>query len=184
MRLLFAAALLVATPSFAGLSSRPAADETTSAAPMEGLYTGIGAGGALIILDAGNGFGYDVEGRLGYSFNPGLQIYLSGAIDGATINTAPFRSEIIAAFVQYHLYARPRLGVYARAGVGVALSSSFGQSAVGLATAGGLGVEIGLGNGLFLTPELFYKNANLSLNNGGGSTTEQLVGLQLALTFY
>ena len=185
MKPLFAAALLLATPAFAaGLASRPAADETTQSAPMEGLYAGAGGGGALIILDGGNGFGYDVEGRLGYSFNPGLQLYLSGAIDGATILGASFRSEIIAAFVQYHLYARPGLGVYARAGIGVALSSSFVQSAVGLATSGGLGVEIGLGNGLFLTPELFYKNANLSLNNGGGSTTMQVLGLQLALIFY
>ena len=164
MKLLFAAALLLASPSFAGLASRPATDETTRDAPMEGLYAGAGGGGALIILDGGNGFGYDVEGRLGYSFNPGLQLYLSGAIDGATITGTAFRSEIIAAFVQYHLYARPRIGVYVRAGIGAALSgtvptsSGFNGSAVGLATAGGLGVEIGLGHGLFLTPELFYKN--------------------------
>ena len=45
-------------------------------------------------------------------------------------------------------------------------------------------IEVGSGNGLFLTTELFYKNANLSLNNGGGSTTVQVLGLQLALIFY
>lgn len=190
MKSMVAAALLLSTPAFAGLSSRPAADESPAGAPMEGLYAGISAGGALIILDFGNTFGYDFEGRLGYSFNPGLQIFLSGAVDGGTIIGSPFRSEIIAAFVQYHLYARPRLGVYARAGIGAALSSTvptssgFNGSAVGLATAGGLGVEIAIGPGLFLTPELFYKNASLSLNNGGGSTTEQVLGLQLALIFY
>jgi hypothetical protein len=55
---------------------------------------------------------------------------------------------------------------------------------VGLGEAGGLGVEIGLAPWLFLTPELFYKNINLSISNGGGSTVEQVVGLQLSITFY
>jgi hypothetical protein len=186
MRSIFAAVFLFAAPSLASLASRPA-DEITSSTPMEGLYAGLAGGGALIIIDTGNAFGYDVEGRLGYSFNPGLQVYLSGSVDGAPIRGPvgnSFRSEIVAAFVQYHLYARPSVGVYARAGIGVALSSSYAQSAVGLAASGGLGIEIGFSPHLFLAPEVFYKNANLSLSNGGGTVAEQVVGLQLGLIFY
>ena len=121
MRSIFvmAAVLLFAAPSFAGLASRSASDDETRSAPMEGLYAGIGGGGQLTILDAGNGFGYDVEARLGYSFNPGLQLYLTGSVDGATITGASFRSEMIGVCVQYHLYARPGLGVYGRAGIGL-----------------------------------------------------------------
>jgi hypothetical protein len=183
MRSIFAAIFLFAAPSFASLASRPV-DESAGSTPMEGIYAGLAGGGALIIIDRGNALGYDVEGRLGYSFNPGLQLYLSGSADGATILGSPFRSEIVAVFVQYHLYARPTVGVYARAGIGVALSSSFVQSAVGLAASGGLGLEIGFAPHLFLAPEVFYKNANLSLSNGGGSVAEQVVGLQLGLIFY
>ena len=185
MRTLFAALLLTAAPSLAaGLASRPA-DDYDRPNSMEGIYAAIGAGGALIIIDSGNAFGYDAEARLGYSFNPGLQVYLSGAVDGATISGFSFRSEVIAAFVQYHLYSRPSVGVYARAGIGAALSGSFGTSnAVGLAESGGLGVEIAISPGIFVAPELFYKNANLSFSNGAGSTAEQVLGLQLALIYY
>jgi hypothetical protein len=185
MRPIFAAVLLFAAPSFAGLASRPAYSEDNQSKSMEGLYAALGGGGALVILAAGNGFGYDVEARLGYSFNPGLQLYLSGSVDGATITGTNFRSELIAVFVQYHLYSKPSVGVFARAGIGIGISGSFAAgNAVGLGEAGGLGVEIGLTPGLFLTPELFYKNINLSLSNGGGSTVEQVVGLQLSLMYY
>jgi hypothetical protein len=186
MRPIFAAVLLFAAPSFGGLASRPAySEDNQSAKSMEGLYAALGGGGALVIIDAGNGFGYDAEARLGYSFNPGLQLYLSGSVDGATITGKSFRSELIAVFVQYHLYSKPSVGVFARAGIGIGISDSFvAGNAVGLGEAGGLGVEIGLAPWLFLTPELFYKNINLSISNGGGSTVEQVVGLQLSITFY
>jgi hypothetical protein len=185
MRLAFLAALLVATPSLAArLASRPADDSWDESKPMEGIYAAIAGGGGLVILNEGNGLGYDAEARLGYSFNPGLQIYLSGAVDGATIIGSSFRAETIAAFLQYHLYRGRSVGVYARAGIGVALSSSFVQSAVGLAEGGGLGVEIGLSPNVFIAPELFYKTSQLSLSNGAGSDTMQAVGLQLALIYY
>jgi hypothetical protein len=184
MHKLLLALTLISAPSFAQrLASRPADDSGTST-PMQGIYAAIGGGGGLVVLDEGNALGYDVEGRLGWSFNPGLQIYLSGAVDGATINGATFRSEIIAAFVQYHLYRGPSVGVYARAGIGVGISSSFVNSAVGLAEGGGLGIEIALSPGLFIAPEIFYKTSQLSISNGGGTDTEQAVGLQLAVIYY
>ena len=185
MRTLFVAVLLLSAPSFAArLASRPADDYEDRSTPMQGLYAAIGGGGALVILDEGNAFGYDAEARLGYSFNPGLQIYLGGSVDGATINGSSFRSEMIAAFVQYHLYRNRSVGVYARAGIGIGLSSSRFDSAVGLAEGGGLGVEIALSPGLFIAPELFYKSASLSVSNGLGTYGEQVVGLQLALIYY
>src|SRR5260370_42020516 len=92
-----------------------------------------------------------------------------------------FRSEIVAVFVQYHLYARRSVGVYARDGIGVALSSSYAQSAVGLAASGGLGIEIGFSPHLFVAPALFYNNANLSLANGGGTGREPEVASPLRL---
>jgi hypothetical protein len=190
MRKLALALLVCVGPSFgAGLASRPA-DDTAQAesSKLEGFYAALGGGGALVIVSDSNGFGYDAELRLGYSFNPGLQIFLSAALDGATVKVAgadfAFRSELFAAFVQYHFFHSGNVGVYGRAGIGVGLSGSFGPSnAVGLAEAGGLGVEIRLAPGLFLAPELFYKTANLSIS-GAGSTTEQVVGLQLALIYY
>ncbi|MCA1826270.1 MAG: hypothetical protein ABR567_20285 [Myxococcales bacterium] len=185
MRELFVPFLLISAPSFAArLASSPAGDYDNASTPMQGLYAAIGGGGGLVVLDEGNALGYDVEGRLGYSFNPGLQLYLAGSVDGATITGTSFRSEMIAAFVQYHLYWGRSVGVYARAGIGVALSSSFVSSAVGLAEGGGLGVEIALSPGLFIAPELFYKTSQLSVSNGGGTDNEQVVGLQLAVIYY
>ncbi len=134
-------------------------------------YAGLGVGGARLIFDFGNLLGYTVEGRLGYSFNPVLQLYLSGSIDGE-LPPIGFRSELIAVFVQYHLYSEPSLGVVARAGIGVALSSSFSTgNNMGPGAAGGLGLEIGLSPGLFLTPELFYKYQSLSPTNGTSAAT-------------
>lgn len=182
---LFVALVLISAPSFAQrLASRPADDSIGSTTPMQGLYAAIGGGGSLVILDSGNAFGYEGEARLGYSFNPGLQIYLGGTVDGATISGSAFRYEVIAAYVQYHLYSNRSVGVYARAGIGVGISSSILDSALGLAEGGGLGVEIALSPTLFLAPELFYRTANLSISNGGGSYTAQSVGLQLALIYY
>ena len=183
MRAIFVAVILFAAPAFASLASRSASDDETRSAPMQGFYAGIGGGGVLVILDSGNGFGYDVEARIGYSFNPGLQLYLSGSLDSATVTGATYRSELIGVVVQYHLFARPGLGVYGRAGVGLALSSYI-NDAVGLSGLGGIGVEIGLSPGLFLTPELFYKNENLSYSNGGGTYGVSVIGLQLALIYY
>jgi hypothetical protein len=189
MRAIFAAVLLVATPTFAGgWASRPAGEDTSQAGgAREGLFAGVGGGGALILLDngSGNSFGFDVEGRLGYSFNPGLQLYLSGALDSASFNSGTYRAELIGVYVQYHLISRPAVGVYARGGVGVALTSSVGpSSALGLAYAGGLGVEIAIGPGLFIAPEFFYKNSSMSISNGGGSVGEQIAGLELSLIYY
>src|SRR3954471_13625944 len=87
-----AAGLLLAGPSFAGLASRSVSDDEITGTAMQGLYAGLGGGAQLTILDGGgNGFGYDVEGRIGYSFNPGLQLYLSGAMDGSSISDISIR---------------------------------------------------------------------------------------------
>jgi len=182
-KILAAVLLLLAPACAAGLASRPAG-EFESGSYMEGVYAALGGGGAFVINDAGNGFGYDAEGRLGYSFNPGMQIYLAGATDAATVANSSFRANQVAAIVQYHLYAKRSVGVYGRAGIGVGFSGDVrpNQTAVGLAATGGLGVEIGLTPNVFLAPEFFYRNSTLSVT--GGSIAVQVIGLQLALIYY
>src|SRR4051812_9056667 len=128
--------------------SRPYEDDW-GRRPLEGVYAGIAGGGLLLVVPGSDfetgdsAFGYDGEIRFGYSFGVPLQIYLSGSIDGATFgggfNSASLRTEMIAAFLQYHLYARPQLMVYVRGGLGVGLSSDVtfdGRSAAGFAGAG------------------------------------------------
>ena len=113
-----------------------------------------------------------------------LQLYLSGSVDGGTFSTGHFRSEQVLAFVQYHLLVKPAGMVYGRAGIGVGLSNDVtpGATAAGLAAGGGLGVEIAVAPNLFLAPELFYRNANLSAR--GVSERLQTIGLELSLVYY
>src|SRR5471032_1993950 len=167
MRFKIALALLVvAGPVLAQRYSRPIYDQWEPR-PLEGIYAGIAGGGQLMFLPGADGFGsenaggYDGELRLGYSFGVPFQLYVSGAIDGASFQDINLRTEMFALFIQYHLYARPRMMVYVRAGLGIGLSSdvtSDGSNAAGLAGAGGIGMEFRLSPGLFLAPEIFYKH--------------------------
>jgi hypothetical protein len=188
MRILLALALASA-PAFAQ-RYRGGSMNDDGGLGMEGVYAGIGGGaGFNLVSDFDNGFGYDGELRFGYSFNPALQLYLTGQIDGATIQSLSYRMETVGVSIQYHLFARRGLGVYGRATIGVALSSSFNPdptsgSAAGLCEGGGLGMEIGVSPGLFVAPELFYKNTTLNIPNGGGSVGIQVVGLSLSLIYY
>lgn len=180
---LLAALLLAAAPAFA--SQLASSDEWSSQqSSLEGFYAGIGGGGNLLIVPGENAFGYDAELRLGYSFNPLLQIYLSGSVDGARLSGRTFRSGQIAAFVQYHLLVKPAVMVYGRGGIGVGLSRDVvpDSTAAGLAEAGGLGVEIRVAPNLFLGPELFYRHASLSTQ--GIDQQVHTIGLQLALAYY
>ena len=176
-----AAALLASTPALsAGLASS-SAEETSS---LEGLYAGIAGGGGWLIVPSDNILAWDVELRVGYSFGTPLQIYLSGAVDGGSRSGATFRTEQIVAFLQYHLVVRPAAMVYARAGIGVGLSGDVvpDRTAVGLAAAGGVGIELRFLPNLFLAPELYYRNTDLSAS--GTSMRVQTVGLQLGLIYY
>ena len=185
--------LLAAAPALAQRfePSRPYEEDGWGRRPLEGIYLGIAGGGQLMIVpssdfDTGDAaFGYDGELRLGYSVGVPLQIYLSGSIDGSTFgagfNQATLRTEMIAVFLQTHLYARPQLMVYARGGIGVGLSADVtvdGTSTAGFAAAGGLGFEIRLQPGLYLAPEVFYKNMDLS------GLDVSMIGLQLGLVYY
>jgi len=180
---LLAALLLAAAPALS--AQGPSTEEWSSLqSNLEGLYAGIGGGGNLLIIPGDNAFGYDAELRLGYSFNPVLQIYVSGSADGARFSGRTFRSGQIVAFVQYHLLVKPAVMVYGRGGIGVGLSRDVvpDSTAVGLAEAGGLGVEIRVAPNLFLGPELFYRNASLSTQ--GIDQQLHTIGLQLALVYY
>jgi hypothetical protein len=182
------ALLFIATPALAQGYSRPY--EEWERAPLEGIYAGISGGGQLMIADGSNAFGYSGELRLGYSFDPRLAVYVSGSVDGASFVGANLRVETIALVLQYHLYARPQMMVYARGGLGVGLSSDLAfdvntgasVTSAGLAAVGGFGVEIRVAPGLYLAPELFYRNMNLS---GGGVTDDiQIIGMSLGLIYY
>ena len=83
-----------------------------------------------------------------------------------------------------HLLVKPAVMVYGRAGIGASLSNDVtpGATAAGLAAGGGLGVEIAVAPNLFLAPELFYRNANLSAR--GVSERLQTIGLELSLVYY
>jgi hypothetical protein len=165
---LFAAVLLAAAPD----------------SSLEGLYAAIGGGGSVLIVPGDNTFGYNAELRLGYSFNPMLQVYLSGNVDGGTFSTGSFRAGEILAFVQYHLLVKTAMMLYGRAGIGVGLSRDVAPdaTAAGFAAGAGLGVEIAVAPNLFLAPEVFYRNTNLSAR--GVSERLQTIGLELSLVYY
>ena len=187
MRIALAIALASSSALAAGLSSRPVSDYD---APdrVEGLYAAVSGGGQLMIFGGDNGFGYDVEGRLGYAFNPMLTLYLSGALDSASFSTLAgdisFKTEQVALYLQYHLLVKQQVMVYARAGIGIGLSGDYVQNstAAGLAEAGGIGVEIKVAPGVWLAPELFYRGATLSAQ--GSSDSYQVIGLQLGVVYY
>lgn len=171
------AALLAAAPA-------RAAGADDGASRLQGLYGALGGGGARLVLSDDSTFGYDAEARLGYSFSPMLQIYLSGALDGGSFSGISFKAYQVDAFVQYHLLVRPAFMVYARGGVGLGLSGDVftTATAAGFAFAAGVGTEIRLAPDVFLAPELFYRNADLSTH--GIDEHFQVLGLQLGLVYY
>jgi hypothetical protein len=174
--LLLCASLLAAPAMAAGISDDSAA--------VVGIYGALGGGGGLLSLSGDTAAGYDAEARLGYSFSPMLQIYLSGALDGASFSGNSFKAYQVDAFVQYHFVVRPAFMIYARGGAGIGLSGDVftTATATGFAFAAGVGTEVRLAPDIFIAPELFYRNADLSTN--GIDERFQVVGLQLALVYY
>ena len=184
-RVLLAALLLATGPALsAGLASRPADTWDPQQPGLEGLYAALGGGGGMLLEPGDNAFGYDGEVRLGYSFNPKLQLYLSGAMDVASFSGKTIHTEQIAAFVQYHLVVTRAVMVYGRAGFGVGLSTDVfpGMTAAGLGEAAGIGMELRVAPNLYVAPEIFYRNTNLSA--GGSNTRIQVVGLQFSVVYY
>jgi len=161
-----------------------AADIPDDSAALQGIYGALGGGGGLLSLSGNTVAGYDAEARLGYSFSPMLQVYLSGALDGGSFSGNSFKAYQVDAFVQYHFVVRPAFMIYVRGGAGVGLSGDVFTSATaaGFAFAAGLGTEVRLAPDIFIAPELFYRNADLSTN--GIDERFQVVGLQLALVYY
>jgi hypothetical protein len=172
------AALLAAAPAVAQ------SEEWDPQSSLRGLYAAIGGGGSWMFVPGDDDIGYDVELRLGYSFSPALQAYVSGALDGAAFSGATFRSEQIAAFIQYHFLVRQAWMLYGRLGIGVGLSGDLAPdaTATGFAEAAGFGVEIRIAPNLLLAPEVLYRNTKLSVDQTDRRV--QTVALQLNLVYY
>jgi len=175
IRSVLVATLLASSPAFAADSEQ---------GELNGIYAGLGGGGVILIIPGDNTFGYDLELRVGYSLNPTFQVFLSGALDGGSFAGASFRAGQIVAFGQYHLLVKPAAMVYVRAGIGVGLSRDVvpGSTAAGFAGAAGVGTEFRIAPNLFLAPEVFYRNSQLS--SQGTDMQVQVVGLQLGLVYY
>src|SRR5712692_8824542 len=144
--------LLFAAPAFAQSTSE-----------LEGVYLAAGGGGGLLIA-GDHSFAYDVEARLGYSFSPGTQIYLTGALDGGTLPSQFFGGVSVG-------FGGPMPDLAAD------------TNGVGLAFAGGLGLEIRLAKDFFLAPEFYYRNATLTATASSGVAV-QVIGLQLSAIYY
>lgn len=185
---LLCAAFAFASPARANGLASYSDEDVHRPADRTGLFAGLGGGVGLQIFGE-NDFAYDVEGRLGYSFGPPLAVYLSGALDGSSTSAGgTFRSVQLTVNLQYHLYTSPKVGLYARGGIGLALAGPIGDKnagldGVGLAFSGGLGVEFRVAPDLFLAPEFFYRRATVTASNIDGREVDA-IGLSLSLFYY
>ena len=194
---LFAALpLLAASLGTAALLAAPGAraagyyDSEGLRSNRRGPYLAVGGGGILQILPGVSGneastFGYDLEGRLGASFNPRFQMYLSANYDAASHGTLlgsvrVFNSNFMVN-INHAFYVDNDFGVYARIGIGLGLTGSNRSSVTqkGLGEVFALGFDIHVSDQASLTPEVFYRRTNESTDSRVDS-----VGLQLNLVYY
>ena len=153
-----------------------------------GPYLAVGGGGILQILPGVTGneastFGYDLEGRVGASFNPRLQVYLSANYDVASHGTLlgsvrVFNSNFMVN-INHAFYVDNDFGVYARLGIGLGVTDRGSVTQKGLGEVFALGFDIHVTDQVSLTPEVFYRRTNESTNSRVDS-----VGLQLNLVYY
>jgi len=143
-------------------------------------------------------FGFDSEGRLGYSLDPRLQIFVS-ANYGTTWNQVgdPAQSSVRAfdsllcfngqaAFLAertFFLYGRGGLGLGMMGGATTA-PGSFVNTTMGLAGVIGIGSAIHMSPGWSMGPEIFYRLVQQRLPRGASSTFANIVGVQINLAHY
>ena len=201
MSRILALALLASAPALA-IPIFPASDEGPQHL-FEGPYLGLGGGYGLELTQENVG-AFDVEARAGYSFNPGLQLFLSGSLDSATLTLGPapgpgfsarkrtLRNFQVGVNLQYHLHATANVGFYLRAIVGLGIVGPMPDinadtNGLGLSTGGGLGLEFRIAPGTYLGPELFYRHVNVTANDSNGAQYglgADNIGLQLNLVYY
>ena len=191
-RLLFASLgllLLAGGARASGLAS--SSEEDAPRANHRGLYAALGGGGILQLLPGASGpnantFGYDFEARLGYSFSPQFQLYLSGNYDAAAHDTGLGSSVTLTnnnfmINLQTAFYADRQFTVYGRIGLGLGIvgSNDGTASQKGLGEIFGIGFDIRLTNEISLAPEVFYRRSDESSADRVDS-----LGLQLNLVYY
>lgn len=183
------ATLLFAAAAQAAGGTSPVPQPSPETSPLVGVYAAFGVGPIDLSQargTAGN-LGSSIEGRIGYSFKPAVELYLSVSRDSTSISDWTVSVWDMLACLQVHLLVGSKAMLYVRGGLGLGISGNLQgplSSAVGggLAELAGLGVEIRLTPRIALGPELFYKNAELS--TGGSSDQIHLFGVQLALAYY
>ena len=193
--LLAAAPALAGAPAFAGTPPQP--DEAKDPSrPLRGVFAALGGGGGLLVSGVSAGFALDGEARLGYSFTPRLQIYLSGAYDSESGDTNAQHALQLSVDVQYHFSLSNPVDAYVRGGFGLGSGQTEhvnGGRFSGSGPAGnaGIGLEFRVSPVLHLGPELFYRHAWLSgeISFSHEQPVSQtfnydVFGLQLDLIYY
>jgi hypothetical protein len=194
---LFAALpLLAASLGTAAFLAAPGAraagsyDSDSSRPERRGPYIAVGGGGILQLAPSSSGsdantFGYDVEGRVGASFNSRFQLYLSANYDSAShsrlLGSVRLYNSNFMVNLNHAFYVDNDFGVYARIGIGLGVTGSSSSSVTqkGLGEVYALGFDIHLSDETSLTPEVFYRRTNESTDARVDS-----VGLQLNLVYY
>jgi hypothetical protein len=181
------AAVLLAAP---GARAAGYYDSEGLRSQRRGPYLAIGGGGILQIIPSVSGneantFGYDVEGRIGASFNPRVQMYLSANYDAAShgklLGSVRVYNSNFMVNINHAFYVDNDFGVYARIGIGLGVTGSNGSAVTqkGLGEVYALGFDVHLTDETSITPEIFYRRTNESTDSRVDS-----VGLQLNLVYY
>lgn len=176
----------------AGAGPRAGAQRSPDAAVPAGIYLGFDVGPINFIRTSGPSdpemsIGEDFEGRIGYSFERGAELYLSVARDAKSELGLTRSVWQLAGCAQVHFLVGRRAMLYLRGGLGFAISDNLDtprstQIGAGLGEVVGLGVEVRLTPEVSLGLEPFYRHAQLT--NGGLDTGIHVVGVQLAIAYY
>jgi hypothetical protein len=143
-----------------------------------GIYLALGGGIGLQLPSPGaglsspqfadNALGWLGEARVGFSLTRSFQIFVSYDTGGASQPAGFLQASNVLAALRWFVWHDESIGVYFRGGLGIGWVSYpdypklSGAPTLGLAEAGGLGMEFRLDKNWSLTPEVFYRRTNES----------------------